>query len=320
MGENATKLRQLVDQALDLSMLNSDRRPLKREPGDLVALLRETQASWQAVAQSRTIRLACGELPPVYMDVGAIHDVMDHLLRNALRHTPERSEVLVEVATQDGMAEVSVRDQGPGLSEEQLARLFQPFVHLQTPDAPGSQGSGLGLAFCRQLIERHRGTIRAESSERLGTRVIFTLPIASVRFLLEEAFRCAQEEAAREHSQFGLLLVTPARSGEGTQPIEAVVRRAEQILRRNTHRGDRFVRVDSSAFAIVAVTDGPGLQAMAMRLRHVLDQAQLSVTIGRACFPADGGTVDRLVEVARRGGLASAAVRATTRNSKEVAT
>ncbi len=309
---NAAALRRLVEQALDFSMLNSDRRSLKRQPSDLAALLQDIRASWQAVERSRTIRVACGALPPVYMDPGAIHDVLDHLLRNALRHAPERSEVVVEAATQDGMAEVSVRDEGPGLSDEQLARLFQPFVHLQTPDSPGSEGSGLGLAFCRQLIERHRGTIRAESSGAHGTRVIFTLPVASMRFLMEEALRCAQDDAAREHGQVGLLMVTAPVAANAGASDEAVVRQAEAILRRNTHRGDRFIWIDASTVAIVAVTDGPGLHAMASRLQLVLDEARLPVVMTSARCPADGETIERLVDAARRSATSGPASAAPT--------
>jgi signal transduction histidine kinase len=313
MDGNALRLDSLIEEVLDLSLMKSGRRPLKREPGDLAALLRSTRANWEAAAQSRTIRLLCSELPPVYMDANAVQEVLDHLLRNALRHAPPHSEVFVEALARDSVAEVSVHDGGPGISQGQLGMLFQPFAHIQTPDAPGSQGSGLGLAFCRQMIERHHGSVRAESSEGKGTTLTFTLPVASPRFLFEEACRCAQEEAEYEDGQFGVLLAAPADSlraqgetgGSGGASAEThlageVMHRAETLLRSNTHHGDRFVWLDELRLAVVAVTDGAGLDAMAGRLRRVLDQAQLAVHLVSVLFPHDGDSPDQLLNVVQR--------------------
>ena len=303
MGRNTEQLTNLVENALDLSMLKSGRRPLKRQPDNLAAVLRQTHTSWQEVARSCTINVSSEELPPVYMDAPAIQDVMDHLLRNALRHAPERSTVLVEAHVRNGFAEVSVCDQGPGLSSEQLSRLFQPFVHLQTPDAPGSQGSGLGLAFCRQVIERHHGTIQAQSAEGRGTTMTFTLPIASATFLFEEACRVAREEAAHEHGQFGLLLIGPQDPAASTA-VADLMHQAEAVLRRNTHRGDQFVWVDDATLVIMAVTDHVGLEAMARRLRGLMEQAKLDVQLSSAHAPTDGDRPAQLLEAARHRGTA----------------
>lgn len=299
MHRNAEQLTNLVENMLDLSMLKSGRRPLKRRPGDLAAMLRQAQATWQSMARSCTIQLTCEELPPVFMDGAAIQDVLDHLVRNALRHAPQRSRILVKAHARNGVAEISVADQGPGLSPEQLNQLFQPFVHLQTPDAPGSQGSGLGLAFCHQVIERHHGSIRAQSTEGQGTTMTFTLPVASAQFLFEEACRVAREEAEEEGDQFGLLCLMPAAHG-GAASVKEAMRRAEAILRSNTHRGDQFVRVDERTLVIVAVTDRAGLTAMAKRLRSTLTQAALEVVLTSAHCPTDGEQPAQLLEAARR--------------------
>lgn len=299
MEQQARRLADLVEEVLDLSLLKSGRRPLQRQPADLAALLRQLHAQWRAHAPSSLIRLSCDELPLVYMDATAIQEVTDHLLRNALRHAPQQSEMLIEAHVHDAVVDVSIRDQGPGMSGEQLARLFQPFVHVHTPEAPGSQGSGLGLAFCRQVIERHRGAIRAESAEGQGTTVTFSLPIASKQFLFEEACRRAQEDAEYEAGQFGLLLVTPPPATNAAEAAE-LMRRAEAVLRRHTHRGDQFVWLDDSALAILAVTDQAGLQAMTERLRGVLSATQLDVDLITALFPVDGESPARLLEAAMR--------------------
>lgn len=288
MQRNAQQLAKLLNDILDLSTVQSGRRELHRNPEDVGILLREANTLWTAMATSRTMRLSCAELPPVYMDKRAIGDVLDQLLQNAIRHSPERGVVEVNACQRNGLVEVSVRDHGPGIPEEALTQLFQPFTHIQTPDAPGSEGSGLGLAICRELIERHRGSIRATSSPEEGTMVTFTLPIASAQFLFDEACRSAQEEAQQSHTQFGVLLVTPA-----TPQVEA-------LLRRHTHRGDSFIRLGEALLAVVAVTDSVGLGAMMVRLDEVVDRAGLDVRMVTAVFPQDGQTSEALLRTLQR--------------------
>jgi signal transduction histidine kinase len=293
INHNAQQLAKLLNDILELSTIQAGRRALNRKPDDVGVLLREANTLWMAVAPLRAIRLSCGELPPVYMDKQAIGDVLDQLLHNAVRHSPEHGVVDLEARQHDGFVEVSVHDHGPGIPDEALTQLFQPFSHIQTPDAPGSEGSGLGLAFCRELIERHRGSIRATSASGEGTTVTFTLPIATVQFVFEEACRSAQEDADDEHSQFGVLLVTLAPPLEG-QPPSPSLQQVEALLRRHTHRGDRFVRLDEGSLAIVAVADPVGLGAMMVRLDEVVDRAGLNVRMVTAVFPQDGQTPDEL--------------------------
>jgi len=78
---NAQQLAKLLDDILDLSTVQSDRRVLNRQPSDLSALLREANTLWMAVSPSRAIRVSCQDLPPVYMDTQAIGDVLDQLMQ-----------------------------------------------------------------------------------------------------------------------------------------------------------------------------------------------------------------------------------------------
>ena len=291
LSENAARLSHLVQEALDLSLLKSGQHPLRREPADLAALLRRSRAVAQASAPGRDIQLSCEELPLVYLDAQAVQEVLDHLLRNALRHALPQSAVVITSVARDGLVETSVHNQGAGLSPRQLQQVFQPFTHLHAPESPGSQGGGLGLAFCRQVIERHRGTIRAESKEGEGTTMTFTLPIVSPTFLFEEACRSAQESAEYESGQYGLVLARSATT--------AAMPPAETLLRKHTHRNDRFVRFDGLMLGVVAVTDQPGLNAIVRRLRGVLDQAHLDIRLASALFPTDAERPDRLLAVAR---------------------
>jgi signal transduction histidine kinase len=300
ISSSTRRLTALTEDLLALGHLKSGRHTLQREPAELDALLLRTASTWQPLSDGRMLRVQAGPLPRVYMDAEAIGRVLDHLVRNALRHAPERSEVSVCAEAHDGQVEICVRDRGPGLSPAQLEQLFQPFAHVHTPQAPGAEGSGLGLAYCAQIIGQHRGTIRADSSPGDGMAVTLTLPVASEAFLLEEACRLAQEEAEAEEGSFALLLAAPAAAPAGAgEPAEAR-RRLDSVLQCHTHRGDRFVPLAGVGLAIVAVTDERGLQAMAGRLRSVLARAGLEVLLGAALAPVDGCSGQELLEIARQ--------------------
>jgi signal transduction histidine kinase len=293
--ENARQLDRLVEHILELSMLKSNRRPLQRQPTDLGLLLRTAQQNCPAGAEGQRIRITHGPLPLVFVDKEAVQEVVGHLLRNALRHAQPRTDVLVAAGAQQEVVRIAVSNHGLALNHAQVARLFEPFVHVQTPDAPGSQGHGLGLAFCRQVIERHRGTITAESREGTGTTVTFTLPIASEQFVLEDGCRIAAEEAEQERGSFALLLITPA----APQAASETLVEAEQLLRRSTHRGDQFVRMGERALVILAVTDETGLHAMLKRLHEVLAHTTPAVRVSSALFPVDGTSASQLLAIAR---------------------
>ncbi len=297
MDDNARRLAQLVDSMLDLQMLQSGRRPLSRRAASVQPVLQRVLATWQPVAEQRIIRLTAGALPEVYADPGAVGEVLDHLLRNALRHGPKGSVVDIQAQVSGEEVTVTVRDYGPGLTPEQLDKLFQPFVHVHTPDAPGRDGSGLGLAFCRQIVERHRGRIAAEVPPDGGLAVRFTLPVATPGFLFREACEQAQETAEQGH--FGVLLVdTSGPAGE----------RVHQHLRANTHHGDAFVALEDGCLAIVAATDAAGFEAMQRRLRQVLEQAEVSCAMG-AAHSARAGAAPEALRAAAQAALAGGRAR-----------
>lgn len=290
MGQSARRLTGLVEDMLDLSLLTSGRRPLARMPTDLTQLLRAREARWRELAHPRALQLGCAALPLVYMDGAAVQEVLDHLVRNAARRAEGDDPVQVRGTRQGEMAQVVVANCGPGLTEEQARQLFQPFSHVHTPDAPGSEGSGLGLAFCRQVLERHHGSIVMEPNEAAReTRIVLQLPLATPAFLLTDAVRAAQGDADAGHGAAGLVLAVGA---------PGALDRAEKILRRNTARRDRFVRLDGGRLVIVANTDEAGLAVMRRRLSDLLLHDGLEVALGTASAATDGTEPERLLATA----------------------
>ena len=112
----------------------------------------------------------------IYADPGMIAAVIRNLLSNAVKFSGPGSTIRVSLSTSREKALVTVSDEGIGISEERLGRLFIPGETVDSKDTAGETGSGMGLVLCAGFIEKHGGSIRAESDGKKGSRVMFTLP------------------------------------------------------------------------------------------------------------------------------------------------
>ena len=148
------------------------------------------------------------ELPPVMADRQRIVPVLNNLLSNAARHSPESSPIRVEAARDGAHVAVSVCDEGRGVPPEMLGRLFAKHVALTGGDGgDGIAAVGLGLAIWKGLVEAHGGRIRAESAGiGRGARVTFTLPVAEAAAALGK-LRPVASPSRREASSEPRVLV-----------------------------------------------------------------------------------------------------------------
>jgi signal transduction histidine kinase len=122
-------------------------------------------------------------LPPVSIDVWRVHQVMENLIGNAMKFTPEGGEIVVSArGTADpAMVEIEVSDTGPGIPEREHNKLFTMFYQIETDSTRSAGGLGLGLVISKGIVEGHGGHIWVESEEGTGSSFKFTLP-----FLKEE--------------------------------------------------------------------------------------------------------------------------------------
>jgi len=179
--KNADRMARLVNSILDISRLESGQMPLKRDTVILWNLVAETIQLQMPLAAQKRLQLQIGvpaDLPPVTVDAGLIGRVLQNLVDNAIKFSPQEGSVTVtarhEAAEQK--VYVLVQDSGPGLSPEIRQRLFQKFAAGSTP----GRGTGLGLAFCRLAVEAHQGRIWVEEGVSQGTVFTFTLPLVEI--------------------------------------------------------------------------------------------------------------------------------------------
>ena len=164
----------LVDDLRTLALAETGSLRLHREPVELAILVDEAFTVFADAARAATVRLVAAIDPPgITVDVDSVRlrSALANLIGNALRHEHPGGEVRVEARQAAAAVEVMVRDDGEGIPEELLPRVFDRFV--KGADSPGS---GLGLAIVRDIVEAHGGTVSVRSTPGAGTEVRLTLP------------------------------------------------------------------------------------------------------------------------------------------------
>jgi signal transduction histidine kinase len=152
---------------------------LRFENVDLAILIHRTCQYYRRIADRKSIRLTdetSGEMPPVRTDRVALAAVMDNLLSNAVKFSSPGTHVRVKLRIEKDSAICDVRDEGPGLSTDDQARLFQRGATLTPRPTAGESSTGYGLAVARELIEKLGGTIWCESALGKGSCFSFRLP------------------------------------------------------------------------------------------------------------------------------------------------
>ena len=119
-----------------------------------------------------------GDCKTAFMDEGIVRRILSNLLSNAIKYSPRESEVLLTVTRRDDSVEIRVDDQGEGIAEDEVERIFERYYRVSSTSRVG--GTGLGLSIVRAAVEAHHGTIRVESQSGEGSSFIVTLPASPV--------------------------------------------------------------------------------------------------------------------------------------------
>ena len=164
----------LIEDLLETTRLESARLKLHRSPFDLGPLV-ETVVQELGAVSSRPIAAHASGAVPVVADAPRVQRVLENLIGNALRYSPDGAPVEVAVQTGEREAIVTISGSGGGISADLLPKLFQRFS--RAPEHDGTKGLGLGLYTSRLIVEHHGGRIWAESSPGAGSTFSFTLPL-----------------------------------------------------------------------------------------------------------------------------------------------
>jgi signal transduction histidine kinase len=151
---------------------------IRREPVDLAALVREIAEANQPLASGKqqTLKVDAVAGAPTSCDADRMREAIDNLLSNAIKYSPNGG--LIEITVQQTSAEtlIEVRDHGPGLSPEDIGRLFGRFQRLSAKPTGGESSTGLGLSIVKQIVEMHHGKVTAASGGP-GQGATFTIRV-----------------------------------------------------------------------------------------------------------------------------------------------
>ncbi|NOK33440.1 HAMP domain-containing protein [Corallococcus exercitus] len=184
LNRQVDRLTRLIGDMLDVSRLQSGRFTLTVAPMDVAALAREVVERIQVTRPERAEQLTL-ELPTVSLvgrwDEQRLDQLLTNLVENALRYSPPGAPVVVRVLEEDGQVRVEVEDRGIGIPEESVPQLFTPFFRARNATEHYAGGLGLGLAICREIVERHGGRIGVRSDgPGQGTCFTVNLPRAAI--------------------------------------------------------------------------------------------------------------------------------------------
>jgi signal transduction histidine kinase len=181
-------LLRLVDDVLNTSTLERGKANSSRQSTDLLALLQQNLAISQLLATSKGVRLSViaeEAVPPVALDPTRVSELIDNLIGNAIKSSPETGTIVIRLGRRDGMALISVRDQGPGIPAGELHNVFEPFRKGSGQRRLGPRGAGLGIV--KRIVDSHGGQVEIDSEVGRGSAFTVLLPISSAQAPLKRS-------------------------------------------------------------------------------------------------------------------------------------
>jgi len=170
----------LLDQLLDIARIEAGKLELDYQSTDLISLIKSSVDINKILAEKKKVQIRLEHfeaIPFVELDSMKIEQVMHNLLSNAVKFSPEGGLIKVHVFLSGNHVTVSVTDKGPGIPEEDIQKLYQPFAKTSVKAPGGEKSTGLGLAIVHKIILGHMGKIWVESKVDHGTTFFFSLPL-----------------------------------------------------------------------------------------------------------------------------------------------
>jgi two-component system sensor histidine kinase CpxA len=181
--DEADRLNTMIDQLLTLSRLEEGADESQRVVFDAAAIVAQVvdDAAFEAEARRCTVRLETSGQCEVAGSPGLLRSAVENVLRNAVHYSVEGTAIEVSVGAEgpsaSGYAVIRVRDHGPGVPENLLREVFEPFFRVDQARDRSTGGTGLGLAIAARAVARHGGSIEARNAVGGGLEVVISLPV-----------------------------------------------------------------------------------------------------------------------------------------------
>ena len=206
MKRNAVKLLQLINQLLELSKIESGKAKLAVSEDDIVTFVKRIFVSFASYAEQKKIKLQFNgkdineitdERINLFFDKDKMEKIISNLVSNAVKYTPNGNEVEAKVFVQNNQAEIKVVNTGVTISKADLAHLFERYYKVHRAESGLFEGTGIGLALVKELVELHKGTIGV-SSEYDVTEFVVKFPLGKDHLKTDEIIKHTKEEKTVE--------------------------------------------------------------------------------------------------------------------------
>ena len=181
----ADRMNRLVKDLLQLSRLDYKQEKWNKKESNLISLLKSVVTKVELTAKNKNQHLNCifddSQKIMAVIDKDGIEQVLLNILSNAIKYTQEGGRIDIDALRSGKNAQIIVTDNGIGIPEKELSRVFERFFRVDKARSRAMGGTGLGLSISKQIIEEHKGSIELESKEYRGTKVTITLPVAHIR-------------------------------------------------------------------------------------------------------------------------------------------
>jgi len=170
----------LLNDLLDLAKLESGKIAFKFRPANLNSLIDIVREEHNSLALEHNLTIRCEHLEAnekITLDADKIRQVLRNLLNNAIKFSPEGGTIDIISSKKADSIVISVRDQGSGVPKNELENIFDKFVQ-SSKNKSSSNGTGLGLPICREIIAAHKGRIWAENNPDIGAKLSFEIPLS----------------------------------------------------------------------------------------------------------------------------------------------
>ena len=179
--ESNERMINLINDLLNVTRIEEGRYVYKKKLVSLTDLVEEIVKNYKEEAKRRGINFKFNKtkekLPKIKMDPDKVKLVITNLIDNAVRYTSEKGKVIVSLEKKENSIEFFVEDSGIGVPEDQKERIFTKFFRASNAVRTETEGSGLGLFICKNIVEAHDGEVWFESEEGKGSRFYFSLPV-----------------------------------------------------------------------------------------------------------------------------------------------
>lgn len=197
--EGAMRMDRLISNLLGMVRIESGMLRLRKAWCDLEDIVGVALTQVKDSLQNRVIRLEIEEsIPPIEVDDVLLEQVLVNVLSNAIKYSPDESEIVLSARENKNMIEIIIADKGVGIPPHELERVFSKFYRGES--AKNIPGTGLGLAICKEIIEAHGGMIQATENSPNGTIITVSIPLIDPPLLQNENL---QEEGVKPHDEFG---------------------------------------------------------------------------------------------------------------------